>query len=114
MEFQSNLTIMDLKNQSIHDLKRKHRRSELSITESILESVSETGDSGKNASSISTSSGLVYEHAIKICQKLTDAKMLESWRDGRLLLYRVTPKGLKFLSDLKHMLELARSANLQC
>ena len=113
MEFQSN-TIMNQKYQLTHKLKRKHHRSELGIVESIMQNVSVTGQFGMKASNIATSAGLVYEHAIKICQKLSDAKLLESWRDGRLLLYRVTPKGLEFLSDLRRMLDLARSVNLQC
>ncbi len=82
--------------------------------EAILHVVSEGGIAGKNASKIVTSSGLIYCDTIKKCRKLIEAEFLESWREGRLLKFRITPKGLKFLSEIRGLLDLARSANLRC
>ncbi len=104
----------DLSYLLVQPRKRKTYRGEVSIAESILQIVSQGGTSGVNASRVVTVSGLIYRDTIEKCQKLIDAGLLESWREGRLLLFRITPKGLEFLSELQYFLNLIRLANLRC
>ncbi len=106
--------VMTLQYKLIQSRKRKIYRGELAIVESILQIVSQGGTNGTNASKIVTVSGLIYRDTMQKCQKLIDAEFVESWREGRLLLFRITPKGLEFFSELQYLLNIARSANLRC
>lgn len=105
---------MTLEYSTISYRPRKMPRGSLSILESILQIISEGGMEGTIATKVANISGVTYVETIKKCQKLVDVGFLESWREGRLLLFRTTQKGLEFLSGVQQILDVARSINLRC
>ncbi len=84
------------------------------MLEEVLDTISKAGGTGKNVTSIAIATGLLYQDCMRKCLELTELGLLRSWRDGRSLIFMITPKGLKTLSEIKGFLELARSQGLNC
>lgn len=88
-------------------------RSEIGIMLDMLDAVSRSGRSGIVVSAIARIANVSYNSVNEKCQKLKDAGLIESSKNGKNTVYMLTEKGIAFFGQLRQFTDTVRSMNIR-
>lgn len=94
-------------------MSKQQYRSEMGIIADILGVTMDGGSQGVIVSAISRRANLSHYAVLEKCQKLIDAGLLESLKDDRNRLYKVTEKGIRFFQEFQRFQNVMQGLNLR-
>ena len=92
---------------------KQEHRSEIAILGKILDTTKNGGKNGVLVSTISRHVNLSHNSTLKKCDKLINAGMLESIKEGRNRLYVILEKGIMFHNELVQFQSIMYNMNLR-
>ena len=95
-------------------MSKQEYRSEIAILGEIISTALNGGRDGVLVSKISRYANLSHYTALKKCDKLIDAGILELVQDGRNKLFVVSDRGIVFFNEFKRFHAVVTSLNLKC
>jgi len=95
-------------------IQQQKYRSRIEIIGDILDAAAYHGQDGINISSISRKTNLSHYTAIKKCDSLVSAGLIESKRTPKKVRFTITNKGIQFFQEFKKFQYLLQQVNLEC
>ncbi len=95
-------------------LLKQQYRSELGIVADILDVVMNSGRQGVIVSSLARMANLSHVSLLEKCQKLTNAGLMESMKDERKTIFKITEKGIKFFQEYARFQDAIKELKLRC
>lgn len=92
---------------------KQQYRSEIGILSDILSTIADSGRSGVIISTISRVANVSYNSVNEKCQKLVNANLVKSVKDGRGCTFFITEKGVTFLEQLHKFTDVMKSMNIR-
>lgn len=92
---------------------KQQYRSEIGIMQDILGIIAESGKDGVIISAISRMANVSYNSVNGKCQKLVDANLVRSVKDGRICTFFITEHGVTFFDQLCRFTDIMRAANIR-
>lgn len=92
---------------------KQQYRSEIGIMRDILGIIVESGRDGAIISAISRMANVSYNSVNGKCQKLVEANLIESVKDGRVCTFFITEQGVAFFEQLCRFTDMMRAANIR-
>lgn len=92
---------------------KQQYRSEIGIIRDILGIIAESGRSGVIISAISRMANVSYNSVNVKCQKLVEANLVESVKDGRICTFFITERGVAFFEQICRFTDMMRAANIR-
>ena len=92
---------------------KQQYRSEIGILGDILGVIADSGRNGVAISTVSRMANVSYNSINEKCQKLVDASLVESVRNGRGCIFFITEKGIDFLGQLRKFTDSMKSMNIR-
>ena len=97
----------------IKSMSKQQYRSEMGIMGDILDVTMDGGQQGVIVSAISRRANLSHYSVLDKCEKLISAGLMESRRDERNRLFKITEKGLGFIKEFQRFQTIVDSMNLR-
>ena len=94
-------------------MSKQQYRSEMGIIADILNVAMEGGCQGVIISAISRRANLSHYAVLEKCQKLIDAGLVESMKEERNRLYKITEKGIQFFQEFQRFQGVVQVLNLR-
>jgi predicted transcriptional regulator len=94
-------------------MSKQQYRSEMGIIADILGVTMDGGIQGVIVSAISRRANLSHYAVLEKCQKLIDAGLVESMKDDRNRLFRITEKGIMFFQEFQRFQNVVQGLNLR-
>lgn len=94
-------------------ISKQQYRSEIRIIADILSVIRDAGRDGIIVSAISRNTNTSYKVINEKCQKLIDARLLESTKNNRNLRFVITEKGMSFFEQLQQFVEMIQTLNIR-
>jgi predicted transcriptional regulator len=94
-------------------MSKQQYRSEMGIIADILGVTMDGGLQGVIISAISRRANLSHYAVLEKCQKLIDAGLVESMKDDRNRLFKITEKGIRFFQELQRFQGVVQGLNLR-
>lgn len=94
-------------------ISKQQYRSEIRIIADILSVIRDAGREGIIVSAISRSTNTSYKAINEKCQKLIDARLVESTKNNRNRSFVITEKGMSFFEQLQQFAEMTRTLNMR-
>lgn len=94
-------------------MSKQQYRSEMGIIADILGVTMDGGVQGVIISAISRRANLSHYAVLEKCQKLIDAGLVESMKDDRNRLFKITEKGIKFFQEFQRFQGFVQGLNLR-
>ena len=94
-------------------MSKQQYRSEMGIIADILGVTMDGGLQGVIISAISRRANLSHYAVLEKCQKLIDAGLVESMKDDRNRLYKITEKGIQFFQEFQRFQGVVQVLNLR-
>jgi predicted transcriptional regulator len=94
-------------------MSKQQYRSEMGIIADILGVTMDGGIQGVIVSAISRRANLSHYAVLEKCQKLIDAGLVESMKDDRNRLFRITEKGIRFFQEFQRFQNVVQGLNLR-
>ena len=94
-------------------MSKQQYRSEMGIMGDILDVTMDGGQRGVIVSAISRKANLSHYAVLDKCEKLINAGLMQSERIDRNRLFKITEKGLGFVSEFQKFQNLIESMNLR-
>ncbi|HXX06072.1 MAG TPA: winged helix-turn-helix domain-containing protein [Candidatus Bathyarchaeia archaeon] len=94
-------------------MSKQQYRSEMGIIADILNVAMEGGCQGVIISAISRRANLSHYAVLEKCQKLIDAGLVESMKEDRNRLYKITEKGIQFFQEFQRFQGVVQVLNLR-
>jgi predicted transcriptional regulator len=94
-------------------MSKQQYRSEMGIIADILDVAMDGGAQGVIVSAISRRANLSHYAVLEKCQKLIDAGLVESMKDERNRLFKVTEKGIGFLQEFQRFQGMMQGLNIR-
>jgi predicted transcriptional regulator len=94
-------------------MSKQQYRSEMGIISDILGVTMDGGIQGVIISAISRRANLSHYAVLEKCQKLIDAGLVESMKDDRNRLFKITEKGIKFFQEFQRFQGVVQGLNLR-
>ena len=94
-------------------MSKQQYRSEMGIIADILGVTMDGGVQGVIISAISRRANLSHYAVLEKCQKLIDAGLVESMKDDRNRLFKITEKGIKFFQEFQRFQGVVQGLNLR-
>ncbi len=91
----------------------KQNRSQMGIIGDILDVMMQGGLKGVIVSTISRKANMSYYAVLDKCERLISAGLVESTKNDRNRIFRITEKGLSFFQEFKGFQSLVESMNLR-
>ncbi len=88
-------------------------RSKMAIIADILEVLMDCGSDGAIVSVIARRANLSHYIVIEECQRLGDAGLVESVRNKRNHIFRISEEGIKFFIEFQRFLTLVQTMNMR-
>jgi len=85
----------------------------MGIIGDILDVTMQGGRKGVIVSNISRKANLSYYAVLDKCERLISAGLVESTKNGRNRIFRITEKGLQFFQEFRRFQSLVESMNLR-
>jgi len=92
---------------------KQQYRSEMGIIADILSVTMDGGARGTLASIISRRANLSHYTLLDKCKKLIDAGWLESTRNDRNRIFRITEKGIRLFQEFQRFESMVQAVNLR-
>lgn len=92
---------------------KQQYRSEIGIIHDILRIIAESGKDGAIISAIARTANVSYNSVNGKCQKLVDANLVKSVKDGRTCTFFITEQGVAFFEQLCRFTDMMRAANIR-
>lgn len=92
---------------------KQQYRSEIGILSDILRAISDSGKGGITISTIARAANIAHSSANEKCQKLVEASIVRSVKDGRGCTFFITENGAAFFEQLRKFTDMMRSANIR-
>jgi len=92
---------------------KQQYRSEIGIIQDILGIIAESGKDGVIISAISRMANVSYNSVNEKCQKIVDANLVRSVKDGRMCIFFITEQGVTFFEQLCRFTDMTRAANIR-
>lgn len=92
---------------------KQQYRSEIGIIRDILGIIVESGRGGVIISAISRMANVSYNSVNGKCQKLVDANLVRSVKDGRICTFFITEQGAAFFEQICRFTDMMRAANIR-
>lgn len=92
---------------------KQQYRSEIGILSDILSVIADSGKSGVVMSAISRAANVSHSSINEKCQKIVDANLVESIKDGSGCTFFITEKGVIFLEQLRKFTAVMKSMNIR-
>src|SRR5574340_295288 len=92
-------------------MSKQQYRSEMGIIADILGVTMDGGVQGVIISAISRRANLSHYAVLEKCQKLIDAGLVESMKDDRNRLFKITEKGIKFFQEFQRFQGVVQKLN---
>ncbi len=92
---------------------KQQYRSEIGILNDILGVIADSGRNGVAISTVSRMANVSYNSINEKCQKLVDADLVKSVKDGRGCMFFITEKGVGFLEQLRKFTDAMKSMNIR-
>jgi len=96
-----------------YTMSKQQYRSEMGIMGDILDVTMGGGQSGVIVSAISRKANLSHYAVLDKCEKLINAGLMQSERKDRNRFFKITEKGLGFVSEFQKFQNLIESMNLR-
>jgi predicted transcriptional regulator len=96
-----------------YTMSKQQYRSEMGIMGDILDVTRNGGQNGVIVSAISRKANLSHYAVLDKCDRLVNAGLMESQRNDRNRLFRITEKGLDFVKEFQRFQFLVESMNLR-
>ena len=96
-----------------YTMSKQQYRSEMGIMGDILDVTMGGGQSGVIVSAISRKANLSHYAVLDKCEKLINAGLMQSERKDRNRFFKITEKGLGFISEFQKFQNLIESMNLR-
>jgi predicted transcriptional regulator len=94
-------------------MSKQQYRSEMGIIADILGVTMDGGLQGVIISAISRRANLSHYAVLEKCQKLIDAGLVESMKDDRNRLFKITEKGIRFFQEFQRFQGVVQGLNLR-
>lgn len=94
-------------------MSKQQHRSEIGIIADILGVTMDAGSQGVIITTISRMANLSHNGVLEKCQKLVDAKIIESIKDDRNRSFRITEPGRKFFQEIQRFQNTVQGMNLK-
>ncbi|MGI0087040.1 MAG: winged helix-turn-helix domain-containing protein [Nitrosotalea sp.] len=94
-------------------MSKQQYRSEMGIIADILGVTMDGGIQGVIVSAISRRANLSHYAVLEKCQKLIDAGLVESMKDERNRLFKITEKGIRFFQEFQRFQGVVQGLNLR-
>jgi len=94
-------------------MSKQQYRSEMGIMGDILDVTMDGGQQGVIVSAISRRANLSHYSVLDKCEKLITAGLMESRRNERNRLFKITEKGLGFIKEFQRFQTIVDSMNLR-
>ncbi|MGB6462944.1 MAG: winged helix-turn-helix domain-containing protein [Nitrosotalea sp.] len=94
-------------------MSKQQYRSEMGIIADILGVTMDGGIQGVIVSAISRRANLSHYAVLEKCQKLIDAGLVESIKDDRNRLFKITEKGIRFFQEFQRFQGVVQGLNLR-
>ncbi len=91
----------------------KPNRSQMRIIGDILDVTMQGGRKGVIVSTISRKANMSYYAVLDKCERLISAGLVESTKNDRNRIFRITEKGLQFFQEFRRFQSLVESMNLR-
>ncbi len=91
----------------------KQNRSQMAIIGDILDVTMQGGRKGVIVSSISRKANMSYYAVLDKCERLISAGLVESTKNDRNRVFRITEKGLQFFQEFRRFQSLVESMHLR-
>ncbi len=91
----------------------KQNRSQMAIIGDILDVTMQGGRKGVIVSTISRKANMSYYAVLDKCERLISAGLVESTKNDRNRIFRITEKGLQFFQEFRRFQSLVESMNLR-
>ena len=91
----------------------KQNRSQMVIIGDILDVTMQGGRKGVIVSTISRKANMSYYAVLDKCERLISAGLVESTKNDRNRIFRITEKGLQFFQEFRRFQSLVESMNLR-
>ena len=85
----------------------------MGIIGDILDVTMQGGRKGVIVSTISRNANLSYYAVLDKCERLISAGLVESTKNDRNRIFRITEKGLQFIQEFRRFQSLVESMNLR-
>ncbi len=85
----------------------------MAIIGDILDVTMQGGSKGVIVSNISRKANLSYYAVLDKCERLISAGLVESTKNDRNRIFRITEKGLEFFQEFRRFQSLVESMNLR-
>lgn len=92
---------------------KQQYRSEIGIMHDILRIITESGRDGAAISAVSRMANVSYNSVNAKCQKLVDANLIKSVKDGKGCTFFITEHGVAFFGQLCKFTDMMRSASIR-
>lgn len=92
---------------------KQQYRSEIGVISDILGVIIESGRTGVIISAVSRMANVSYNSVNEKCQKLIDADLVRSTKDGRICTFFITEKGVNFFDQLRRFTDIMRAMNIR-
>lgn len=92
---------------------KQQYRSEIGIIHDILSIIVESGRGEVIISAISRMANVSYNSVNGKCQKIIDANLVKSIKDGRMCTFFITEQRVAFFEQLCRFTDMMRSANIR-
>ena len=92
---------------------KQQYRSEIGIIHDILSIIVESGRGEVIISAISRMVNVSHNSVNGKCQKIVDANLVKSIKDGRICTFFITEQGVAFFEQLCRFTDMMRSANIR-
>mgnify|MGYP003624025608 CR=1 FL=1 len=92
---------------------RQQYRTQLGIASDVLQVCMGAGIEGTLITKISRYANLSHYASMESCQKLIDAGLIESTKIQKNIVYKITSKGINFLSEFQRFQDLIKEVNIR-
>lgn len=92
---------------------KQQYRSEIGTISDILSVITDSGKNGIIISAVSRMTNVSYKALNEKCQKLIDANLVKSVKDGRICTFFITEKGVIFFEQLCKFTDMMKSMNIR-
>jgi predicted transcriptional regulator len=94
-------------------MSKQQYRSEMGIVGDILDVTMEGGREGVIVSAISRKANLSHYAVLDKCDKLVSAGLVETVKNERNRVFKITEKGLQFFQEFRRFQNLVEAMNLR-
>lgn len=94
-------------------ISKQKYRSEIRIIVDILSVIRDTDKDGITLSAISRNANTSHKVINEKCQKLIDARLVESTKNNRNRRFVITEKGMSFFEQLQRFAEMTQTLNIR-